>query len=103
MQSLTKKERNEILHFIGNKKSATAQLFTAMKKCADTDSPFNEKKLIIKNLPVVKTNLQTTIEGFLMCIATTDSFLRNSFKKFELIRQLIDRGFYTQALQKWRN
>jgi hypothetical protein len=35
VQSLSKKERNELLYFIGNEKSAIAQLFSAMKKSAD--------------------------------------------------------------------
>jgi len=100
VQSLSKKERNELLHFIGNQESAIAKLFTAMKKCADVEKPFSEKTLSIKNLPVVKSNLQNAIEDYLMSMPKPEGFLRNAFKKYELIRQLIERGFYPQALQK---
>jgi len=100
VQSLSKKERNELLRFICNEESAIAKLFAAMKKCADAKKPFSEKTLSIKNLPVVKSNLQNTIEDYLMCMTKPEGFLRNAFKKYELIRQLIERGFYPLALQK---
>lgn len=100
VKSLSKQERNELQQFIGSSESASAQLYAAMKKCVDTAKPFEEKKQHIKNLPVVKNNLQNTVEKYLMCMAEPQGFFRNAWRTFELIRQLIDRGFYVQALQK---
>jgi hypothetical protein len=96
IKSLNSKERKEVLKQLGNS-SASKALYLELIKTIERKKTLNTTSLKIKHLTVVKNQLQNSIEEYLAQHAHTKGFLRQGFRQFELIKQLIDRDLIHRA------